>query len=220
MFSHDTIHEGLFRRNYVINIIRILQWPKRYLYDIDTSNDMEKVARINYCWWFCWLNLIITWLLHLKLKQCTHFFTTIRIKKMIKLTRDDEWRKPYIWHDICLLRLIISSIKDLYRIQILGSTQRTCIDCYLWDWKVTSRQPKFRHIEFVEKRSQISWNALGFAGDLNLFSRKTKFRDNRAWDKEIHLYVKNDISDLTVFKVSKGQELPTLSGAHEFTPGF
>ena len=133
---------------------------------------MEKVARINYCWWFSWLNLIITWLLHLKLKQCTHFFTTIKIKKIDK-TYPRRWMtKPYIWHDICLLRLIISSIKDLYQvIQILGSTQRTCIDFYLWDWKVTSRQPKFWHIAFVEKRSQISWNALGFYGDLNLFLR-------------------------------------------------
>jgi hypothetical protein len=40
-----------------------------------------------------------------------------------------------------------------------------CIDFYLWDWKVTSRQPKFWHIEFREKRNQINWNTLEFVRD-------------------------------------------------------
>jgi hypothetical protein len=147
---------------------------------IATSKDVEKIVRINYCWWFNWLNLIITWLLHLKLKQFTHYFTIITINKIDK-TYPRRWMTEAI--NLTLWHLFI---EVNYQFDIMKKNM-VCIDIYLWDWKVTSRQPKFWHITVQEKRSKISWKALGFVQEF-FFSRKPKFRDNRVWHNEIHLY--------------------------------
>ena len=149
MFLHDTIHERQFGGNYLINIIRILQWPKRYLYDCQFKRYGKGLKnKLLFFYLTDWILLSLDCFI-LKLKQFKHFFTIIKINKIGKTYRDDEWRKPYIWHfdisvywDYLSVRHNEHGLYWVLPLRLKSYFETTAILTYRISWKKESNRLK------------------------------------------------------------------------------